>query len=218
MKSNIFLLAVLLLMPSMGSAVPLTITSMPTDSTGGDGAPLRHNVFHAATGPGGMSGDVLAWFDLNNSFTSTWDPDAGVLDLYVNVYADAAQTTLLGTATGTSTNLFGAGFGDYDNTLLAFINWEFDGGAAAAVGTSSLVMEFIDHLYSSATNSAGNVPNTYVGNTLTFWGADGTHNGNGGFDGATMGVDMVFNVPEPGILLLLAVGLLGVGASVRRPI
>ncbi len=201
------------LMPAL--AMSAQIISMPTDSTGGAGEPFRHNLFHDASTGNGMNGTVLAWFDLDTNFTSTWDPNSGVLDLYVNIYSDAAQLNFLGTGHATSNSLFGAGFGDFDDTSLGLIDWTFDAGAAAALFTNAIQMDFIDHAYQP--NSAGNLPNSYVGNVVTLWGADGAHNtGTGGFTGSTLGVDMVFVIPEPSVLLLMAMGLLGFGIVARK--
>ncbi len=201
----LFLLA---LVPALASAVPLTIIATPTDTVG----PLRHNVFHDATGEGGMSGPINAWFDLDTTETSTWDPVTGILDLYVVLYDDSTLTNQIGYAHGQSNTLFGAGFGDFDDTSLGFITWTISDIFESFVG--AVTMEFIDHAYPG--DSSGNVPNTWVGNTVTLWGADGTHNGDGTFSGATKGVDMVFVVPEPPILMLMVLGLLGIAASVRR--
>lgn len=218
---KILIMSVLALAPAFALAIPMTIVSMPTDATAEPGTPFRHNVFHDAAVPGGVGGAVLAWFDLDTSMTSTWDAATGELDLHVSIYADAAQTTLLGTGTGTSNSLFGAEFGGFDNSTLASIDWLFFGADAVSLLGSGLTMQFIDYNYAAASNSAGNVPNSYIGNTVTLWGADGIHDGNGRFDDASLGVDMVFTVanvaaPEPGIILLMAMGLLGIGVSTRK--
>lgn len=213
MKKILLMISLLALVPT--AAMSLQILSMPTDSTGGTTDPFRHNLFHDASSGNGTNGDVLAWFDLDTSFSNTWDPVTGALDLHVLVYTDADQNSFLGTGHATSANLFGAGFGDFDDISLGLIDWSFDAGAAAALFTNSIQMDFIDHAYLPDTDN--NLPNTWVDNTVTLWGADGTQITNtGGFTGSTLGVDMVFVVPEPSIVLLMALGLFGVGVFARK--
>ena len=214
MNTKKFVIACLLaFLPTM--AMSARIISMPTDDTGGASDPFRHNLFHDASLGSGANGAVLAWFDLDTTMSNTWNPVTGALDLHVNIFGDADQNVLLGTGHATSNGLVGAGFGQFDDTSLGLIDWDFSPGAAAVLFANSITMDFIDHAYPPDT--AGNVPNSYVGNIVTLWGADGTHNvGTGGFSGSTLGVDMVFVVPEPAILLLMSVGLLGIGAAVRK--
>lgn len=204
-----FLTFLVLLLPAAGSA--LTITGLPTDTVG----PLRHNVFHDASvpGSGGANGTVLAWFDLDTSMTSSWDPLTGALDLYVSIFSDSALTSLVGYGHATSADMAGANFNAYDNSLIGSIAWSFDPGAAAWLGMAGVVQEFYDHNY--AADSSGNIANSYLGNTVTLWGADGTADGNGFFTDATLGVDMVWTVPEPAVLVLFGFGLIGVWLGVR---
>ena len=79
-------------------------------------------------------------------------------------------------------------------------------GTAYSVTQTFLDTDFIP--------TATNVPNSWDGQSLSLWGADG-HTGGTTFNDATLGVDMVASVPEPSSLLVLTVGLVA-AARVRR--
>ena len=76
----------------------------------------------------------------------------------------------------------------------------------------SVTQTFLDRDFVPA---AENVPNSWDGTALTLWGAYGFTGGTT-YDNATLGVDMVAAVPEPGSMILLALGLVRTAVVARR--
>lgn len=207
---------VLALAPTLALSLPLQIIEMPLDNTSGANELLRHNLFHTADSAGGTLGAEVAWFDLDTSMVSTWDPVTGALDLHVLIFQEDDLTVPLGTAHATGNLLF-SGVGP--EGLLGTITWDFNtivGGILANPITTSY------YNFAYGDDTAGYVGNSLDGNVVTLWGADGDYIGNGDFDTTngltTLGVDMQFIVaaPEPSILVLMAIGLIGFGASTRK--
>lgn len=208
-RLKILIISILAIAPGFAAAAP--IIALPTDAVG----PFKHNVFHSAERNGGTAGTILAWFGLDESKSSSWDPNTGVLDLHVVVYDDSSFTNRIGTASASSGDLLGARFNHNDNSLLGAIQWDFDSAVTAHMGLASneLTQHFMDHQY--ARDSAGRMSNSFLNRTATLWGADGTMRDDGMFSGATLGVDVVIIIPEPATLLLFGLGLLGIGAQRR---
>ncbi|NNF62520.1 MAG: hypothetical protein HKO55_07685 [Gammaproteobacteria bacterium] len=212
---KILAVGLLALTPSLLLATP--IVSMPSDSDG----PFRHNVFHAAESAGGAAGQILAWFNLDTNASSFWDADTGALSLNISIYSDSDLTTAVGTASASSDNLMGANLNGFDGGLIGNISWSFDLAAQEYFSTRDasldlsgiIMMSFMDFEYAS--NSSGDIANSYQSNLLTLWGADGLFN-NGVFEDSSLGVDMMMEMSEPGILLLMGLGLIGLGATARR--
>ena len=221
-----------LLLPAAVSAIPLTIDSTPKET----GGPFLHNVFHSASSNGGSSGTILAWFDLDGSQVSSYDPVTGALALHVNLYSTSGLSTQIGTATGISSNLAASNFDGTTGGTVGTIDWSINltssGTFATYLGGTGLHNEtvtYLDFVYS--TSSAGYAANSWANPVLTLWGANGTPldpSSNKNFSGSNLGTDVVFKtgspipslpetqVPEPGSLLLLASGLFGSAAWRRR--
>ncbi len=232
MKRNhgLTLLGVVSVLSLAGSARAnvLTITSTPQENTGS----FLHNVFHTADSNGGAGGSILAWFDLDTTQSSTWDPVSGALSLHVNVYSDAGLSNLIGTAHGVhgSDALEGSDFNAFDNSMIGVIDWNIDLTGASAFATYmtgklgaqpsggwTLGLQYADHNY--VTSSQGYRANSWENGAVTLWGADGTRRANGyQFDNAILGTDLVFTaraVPIPGAMALGAIGL-GFAGLIRR--
>lgn len=226
-----FLAGLLLaLVGTTAHAASMTIVATPQET----GAPFAHNVFHSASGLGGASGTIFAWFLLDTSLApgevNAWDPVTGALEIHVNVYSTSAHTTLVGTAIGVSSNLFIANMNAPDaqnGGLIGNITWTIDAGALAFINgqpaavpavAATTSQAFVDRKY-TATTAGGFQPNStnIVGGmrTVTLWGADtasllNTATSGDNFNTVTtsLGTDLVFQVvPLPAPLLLLGSGL-----------
>lgn len=194
------LIGLLALAPSTLMAIP--IVSMPSDSIG----PFRHNVFHSAETAGGAGGEILAWFDLNTSESSSWDPESGALSLSINIFSDEAMTDQVGSAFAFSSDLMGNNFNGFDGGTIGSITFQFDALALGFLGLSGdMTMSFLDQDYAS--NSTGDIANSWQNGMVTLWGSDAV---------PSLGVDMMMEMSEPGILLLMGLGLIGLGATARR--
>ncbi|NND00614.1 MAG: PEP-CTERM sorting domain-containing protein [Gammaproteobacteria bacterium] len=212
-------LFVLMLSPAIALATPIVAT--PFD----DGGPLRVNNFHSADEAGGTAGDILAWFDLDTSATNFWNEVSGDLSMTVDLFDDETFANGVGSATASSSNLIAANINENGSRtagLIGNILWTFDATAIAFFNTlgldvsSGITMSFMDIGYSQTT-SDGDVANSYVDNLATLWGSDGDFNpSTGAMDGATLGVDMQMEMPEPGVLALLMLGVAGLGATRKR--
>ena len=191
-------------------AAPMAINDLPTESTG----PFQHNVFHSASSNGGQSGTIYSWFTLGVGGGS-WDPVSGAFSLNVDLWNDAGATVSEGTATATG-NLNSAAFNGYDGGLIGSITWDFTHATDSYLnGLGSVTLSFLDYNY--ATSTQGYTANSTTANSMTLWGADGSHDVNGNFSGATMGMDMVATfVPVPAAVWLFGSGLLGLVGVARR--
>ena len=132
----------------------------------------------------------------------------------------------------------GIAAGTGDDTIIGDIAWalDVDAGSFATYlnnhvagfsnGGGTVTTKFVHYVYTSA-NSEGFQPNTYndPAMQLTLWGADGdldfSTSQMGDFDESTnsIGVDVAMQfalMPEPGTVTLLAAGLLGFAARLRR--
>lgn len=178
-------------------AVPLQIVSSPQENSG----PFLHNVFHQASGSGGASGSILAWFDLDATQLSVYDPATGALNAYFKIFSGSNLSTQIGTATAVGTGLLGSALSDMTevNAILGSITWTLavtspssttfdnymegrDGDVGdtnsafmqTAPNTWTITQRFADLRY--VTSSLGYTANSWdpTGGSLTLWGADGT--------------------------------------------
>lgn len=222
-KSITSIYAALLLMFSF-SAQAVVIDYIDTHGTN-SGEPLR-SVIHTAesnysgfNNPDNQSGDILAFITLDTSTTSTWDLLTGAINININL-TDFGGTNILGTASGTGTldpNDFNG-----DGGLFGSIDWSFDADASNLLGgITSLTTYFEDTSY-GGTNS-----NSYDGEFLYLWGADGydplasdeVHSELGDIvqGQSTFGMDLtIHTVPVPASIWLFVTGLIGLVGVVRR--
>ncbi len=201
-------------------AASLDVTTLPTEGSG----PFQYNAFHLASGHHGMSGAVLAWFDLGNSGNGNWNTDSGAINLSVQLYTDSSLLNPAGTATATGNFNLNA-FNGHDGGLLGTLTWDFSNAINSTLqNLATATISFIDVNY--VTSSAGYNANSTAGNALTLWGAEGQYDANTGmFDTntTTIGMDMValFNtnisaVPVPAAMWLFGSGLLMLAGVTRR--
>ncbi len=214
---------VILALPVVAGASPLILFSTPQSTSG----PFLHNVFHTASSHGGSGGQIKAWFDLDSAFTSTYDPMSGDLLIHINIFSDKNYTNAIGTAVGTGVGLVGSALNANVDAVVGTISWSFDmsasGGtdglstymASQGLGSGTAYAVTQTFLDTDFVPTANNVPNSWDGANLSLWGADG-HTGGTSYNDATLGVDMVASVPEPGSLVVLGVGLLTAAGARRR--
>jgi hypothetical protein len=213
----------LLTLPAVVTASPLVIMSTPQSTSG----PFLHNVFHTASSNGGAGGQIKAWFDLDPGFTSTYDPMTGALLLHVEIFSNSALTNQIGTAVGTGTGLVGSALNANLDAVVGEISWSFNmslsGGtdglstymASQSLGTGTAYSVTQTVLDTDFVPSATNVPNSWDGQSLSLWGADG-YTGGTSFNNAKLGVDVVAAVPEPSSIVALGLGLLAAARARRR--
>ena len=195
----------LLFFPTYSTATPLNIVDLPQGTSGS----FSHNFFHAATGCGGACGAIQARILLDTTQSSTYDPITGDLSLHVILTNKDNTSIILGSATGTSSDLLGSNFtGDTtpNFAIAGSITWDFD-TTAEGNSFSDTTMQFFDKNYGLSSSSPK--PNEWANGQLTLWGANGTPDiSNGKFTNATRGVDIVIQVPIPSSLLFFAPGFL----------
>jgi hypothetical protein len=198
------------------NAAPINIVATPQETN----PPILHNVFHYASGIGGTTGTIRAYFDMNSGGGS-WDPVTGAFSLNIDLNQTEDLTGLdFGTATGTGTLAAGA-FNGFDGGLIGTILWDFD-ATAEALGLLDTTMYFYDISY--ITSASGYQFNSTVGSydSMSLWGANGTADPlTGMFDTNTtsLGVDLVVTfaaVPVPPAVWLFGSGLLGLVGVARR--
>jgi hypothetical protein len=195
-------------------AAPISIVSLPTETSGG----FQHNNFHDATLQQGADGNKLAWFDLGAGGGS-YDNVTGDFIVNIDLYGDTGLSNFIGTAVGTG-NLDPLAFNSLDGGLIGTLSWDFDASAEAA-GLTDTTMSFMD-VYYGKTSTAGYIPNTAVGKSMTLWGSDGNLDPiTGLYEGVgiapTIGVDFVATfVPIPAAAWLFGSGLLAMIGVARR--
>lgn len=221
----------------IGSANPvsaelLTFTSLPTLAEG----LVPHTGFHNANLGGGTGGIVKGWGNLSPDFTSTYDPVTGDFDLHLNIYSSSGNAATnnpnqaVGQAHGTSNNLVGSDFGQFDGNVVGTIDWTFDFFVTLLFfedpSITDITMQFVDYNY--ATTNDGFVANSWDGTNLTLWGVDGTYlgpdvDGGGRFDvnTTTIGFDFVgvtepSVIPEPSSFWILLMGMICLGTYWKR--
>jgi len=233
------LLSIPLALALPGLAGAATLVASPQQT----GGPFRHNAFHTADTAGGASGELAAWFDLDESFGAGnfLELGSGDLEAHFDLFVDSSAATAIGTSFVTGTVDLAALSGPGQaNVIAATLSFDFDlsagptselaGRLEAAFGPEAdhvwedIPLQFADVQY--ATSSDGRTANTFDGTDLVLWGADGTFSGSdllggpgglGGFGStSSLGVDMVVTVPHPAPALLIGVALVALHSSARR--
>lgn len=157
------------------------------------GGPFRYSLLHKGTGPGAMSGEVLAWLVLDPSWAGSsldaagtsndglafWRDTDGRLEFRALVYGDDLLSTLLGTMVA-----FGDGFtpGNLDGSRTSDVMGHFAIGfdlipSALSTWAGGLKaahdLYFMDRSYGALTLE-GTVANGFNGAQVALWGARGT--------------------------------------------
>jgi len=197
---------------STAEAVPLYIIDSPQHAGG-----FTHNVFHTSTNGGG-SGFILAWFDLDDSKTSTYDPTTGDIKAYFEIYGNAGLTQSWGSVSAIGLLPASAFHTPDTNSLAGVINYTFDFTNINALssylaGDNSVDISYLDKVY---TTTQGRDVNGWEEPYLSLWGS-------GHVDGQQyyLGTDLVIKtgeavVPEPMTLLLMGSGIIGAFGLHRR--
>lgn len=190
----------------------LTFVDLPVDTS----EPLPHTLFHSSDTGFGTGGAILGWADLDPNTPSTYDPLTGALDLHLDIFAESSFIHFLGNAHGTSSNLVGSEFNDFDGAIVGTITWQFDGLVPLAFNllnfdpqTDSVTMSFPDYNYGTSVD--GFTFASWDGTALALEGADGTYLGAGKFDVDTTSLGLEFvgiTTPEPSSLALWTTGML----------
>lgn len=191
----------------LASATPWTIDSVLNGTDGGFG----YSSFHNASGGNPMSGS--SYGGISNVGSGSYDDVSGA---FSGSFAIGGDTfTLIGNMLFSSNYLAGA-------STLAI---DFATGTTNLIDTTIGFMPGDICCNGNANGTPGLDPNSFDASTgiLTLWGANGfvSSGTNVGtyYVNETLGMDIrlqLSQVPEPGMLMLLGMGLLGLGLRRRR--
>jgi len=188
LKNTLLAFVIYMLPVASLNAATYHITDLYTGSTSGFG----YSAFHKSTwwNPAGGNG-AIHHILLGDAGPSTWNTDSGEFILYVDIFSQGyagnnpyillgpnPSLTKIGTAVGTSSNLFGNNFqGDGGN--LGDISWVFDVNANSdpkGLFANSTEISFVDY---ELTGSGVRTANTYTPPSATddlgylaLWGSD----------------------------------------------
>lgn len=212
-------------------AAPLTVQAVPVTYDIGSGTQpgFSGSWIHAATSQMGstgyyangiaarISGSLTIDFDMGGNATSASGLLSGTGDFGLG--SDTWTIDITGGSSSTAPTFIGG------DSLLLSLDYTL---TSASNVSSSGTFYFADRDFNNNTADGG--PNLIAGNNLYLWGnnwinANGAGDRDafvttGGIDGrnTALGMDLfgtVRDVPEPGILALLAIGLIGIGVKRR---